>query len=177
MILNTIITIFIITISLHIQKSGILNACGISKIDDEAFGNPVIARTVYSDIFRHIQWHSAIFSHFQVYLETLRYINTYSGIIEAYWSIFRNIKTQCNLCIYNHAIFRTLEHLEPDTFSNFCQTIKMIRHFQSSDINQNSCFKHLQRYLGILMHIQPYSQACNWEGGAGISPASFWKSK
>ena len=40
--LNTIITIFIITIiiiaiSLHIQKPGILNACGIFKTDDEAF--------------------------------------------------------------------------------------------------------------------------------------------
>ena len=54
--------------------------------------NPGIIRTVYSDILRHIQEHSAIFSHFQPYRGTLRHIQTHSGIIVAYGTIIRHIR-------------------------------------------------------------------------------------
>ena len=39
--------------------------------------NPCIVRTVYSGIFRYIQWHSAILSHFQAYWRTLVHVKAY----------------------------------------------------------------------------------------------------
>ena len=71
-----------------------------------------IVRTVYLGIFRYIQIHSAIFSHVKV--------KAYSGIIEAFSSIFRHI--------------RTLAYLEPEASSKVCQTCKMIRDIQSPGI-------------------------------------------
>ena len=63
----------IITISRCIQNSGIV-------------------RTLYSGVFRHIQGHSAIFSHGHAYWRILRYIKAYSGINEAYGFIIRHIR-------------------------------------------------------------------------------------
>ena len=54
--------------------------------------NPGIVRTVCSDNVRHIQGHSAIFSCVQPYQGTLRHIQTYSGITEAYGTIIRYIR-------------------------------------------------------------------------------------
>ena len=47
-------------------------------------GNPDIVRTVFSGNSRHTQKHSAIFSNGQSYLGTLRHIEVYSDITEAY---------------------------------------------------------------------------------------------
>ena len=55
--------------------------CQISKIM-RYIENPVIVKTVYSGICRHNQGHSTIFSH----------VHAYSGIIEAYLVIFRQIQ-------------------------------------------------------------------------------------
>ena len=54
--------------------------------------NGGIVRTAYSGSFKCIQGHSAISSHGQVYWETLRHIEAYSDIIEAYWVISRPIQ-------------------------------------------------------------------------------------
>ena len=56
----------------------------------------------------------------------LRHIKS-PGILD----IFR---TLYNPCIYNHAIFRTLAHLESKASLKSSQTYKMIRHIQSPDI-------------------------------------------
>ena len=47
-------------------------------------GNPDMVRTVFSGISRHTQEHSATFSNGQSYLGTLRHIEVYSDITEAY---------------------------------------------------------------------------------------------
>ena len=54
--------------------------------------NPGIVRTLCSGNVRHIQGHSAIFSCVQPYQGTLRHIQTYSGITEAYGAIIRHIR-------------------------------------------------------------------------------------
>ena len=77
-------------------------------------------------------------------------------------------RTLCNSCIYYHAIFRTLRHLEPKTSLIACQTCKMIRHTQSPGILSkvySSIFEYIEGYSGILMHIPPHSEACNQVGG------------
>ena len=50
----------------------------------ERVKNPGIVRKVFSDISRHIQGHSTIFSHVQAYSGRLRHTQVYSGIIKAY---------------------------------------------------------------------------------------------
>ena len=70
-----------------------------------------------------------------------------------YSDIFR---TLCNPCIYNHAIFRTLTHLEPAASSKACQKCKMIRYIQSPSIAR-TLFKLFQRYLGIFRDIAAHS--------------------
>ena len=122
--------------------------CQISKMMNPE--KPGIVR----NLFRHIQGYSAIFSHFQAYWEALRHIQAYSDIP----------RTLCNSCIYKHAIFRTLRHLEPKTSLIACQTCKMIRHTQSPGILSkvySSIFEYIEGYSGILMHIPPHSEACN----------------
>ena len=74
--------------------------------------------------------------------------------------IFRTLH---NLCIYNHAIFRTLADLEPDPSSKACETCKMIRHIQCPGIVKtvySNIFKDIQGYsvyLGIFRDIHAYS--------------------
>ena len=68
-----------------------LKPCQISE-DMRYIENPVIVRTFYSGIFRHISRHSAILSHVQAYCGTLRHAEAYSGIIKTYWAIFRHIQ-------------------------------------------------------------------------------------
>ena len=131
-----------------------------------------IVRTVYSGIFRHIQEHSAIFNHIQVYWGILSHIQAYSGITEAYWAI---LKTLCNTCIYNRAIFRTLTRLEPKASSKSCRTCKVIKHIQSPGIVKN-LFKHFEGYSEMLIHIKAHTQARNQEGTKGL-PSPFWKLK
>ena len=111
--------------------------CQISKMIRHV-ENLGIVRTVYLAIFRQIQGHSTIFSHVQAYWGTSRYIQallkhiqTLLRHIELYWDIFR---TLYNPCIYNHAIFRILPHLEPDASSKVCQICKIIRYIQSPGI-------------------------------------------
>ena len=58
----------------------------------ENFG---IVRTIYLGFFRHIQGQSAIFSHGQAYWGALKDIQASSGIIEAYWAIFRTLYNPC----------------------------------------------------------------------------------
>ena len=45
----------------------------------------------YSGIFTNIKGHSPTFINVQGHLGTLRYMEAYSGIIEAYWAIFSHI--------------------------------------------------------------------------------------
>ena len=108
--------------------------------------NPGIVRTVYSGIFRHIQGHSAIFSHVQSYWGTLRHIKAYSGIIEAYRDILGTLR---NPCIYNRAIFRTLAYLEPEASSKVCWTYKMFMHIHTHGIEQ-----FIQGFSRMFRHIQ-----------------------
>ena len=91
-------------------------------------GNPGIVRTVYSDISRNIQGHSAIFCHVQAYCTILRQSEAYSGIIETYEDL---IGAWRNCCIYNHSIFRTLAYLKPEASSKACRTCKMIMHIHT----------------------------------------------
>ena len=96
--------------------------------------NSSIIRTVYPDIFKHIQYHPAVFSRVQAYWRTLRHNEVYSGITglnEPYPDIFRTLD---NSCLYNHTIFRTLAHLELEASSKACWTHKVIRHIQSPGI-------------------------------------------
>ena len=65
--------------------------CEISKMMRH-IENPGIIKTVYSDIVRSIQGHSAILSHVLAYCRILRHTESYSSIIKAYWVISRNIQ-------------------------------------------------------------------------------------
>ena len=69
-----------------------------------------------------------------------------------------HIQTYSELCVTlaytNYVIY--LAYLEPETFSNACQTHKMIRHSKPWH-RQNSWFKHFQRYLWIFRDIDAYS--------------------
>ena len=70
-----------------------------------------------------------------------------------------------NPCTYNRNIFRNLVHLEPDVSLEACQTCHVIRHIQRAGIVRtvySSTFKDFQGYSGILMYIQPHSQARNY---------------
>ena len=72
--------------------------------------------------------------------------------------------TLCTPCIYNRAIFRALSYLEPEASSKPCQTCKVTMHIQSPGIAStafSSIFMNIYAYSGILMVIQPYSQALN----------------
>ena len=76
-------------------------------------------RTVYLEIFR--VGHSAIFSLVQAYWGALKYIETYSEIIEAFSAIWSDIfRILCNPGIYNPFIFKILAYVEADPFSNVC---------------------------------------------------------
>ena len=81
------------------------------------------------DILRSCHSQNSLFRHLQAYSGTFSNIQPCSGIvreIKAYWGIFSycsgilrhiqiySFRTLCNPCIYNHAIFRTLAHLEPE---------------------------------------------------------------
>ena len=90
---------------------------------------------------------------------TLRYIEVYLGITEAYGAIVRNIRN-------NRAIFRTLAYLEAEASSKVCRTCKMMMHIQSPGIVRtiySSVFKDIKASseILILIHIQPHSQALN----------------
>ena len=55
----------------------------------------------------------------------------------------------------------------------------MIRHIQSSGIVRTvylSVFQYIEGYLGMLMHIQPHSQARNY-GGGGRTPLPFFENR
>ena len=87
------------------------------------------------------------------------------------------VRTLCNPCIYNRAIFRTLVHLEPQTSSKACRTRKMIRHMQNLGIIRtvySIIFKGIYEQSGILMHICPHSQVPN-QGRVGGLPYRFLK--
>ena len=79
------------------------------------------------------QVHSAIFSYVHAYWgrQKVRHIQALLRHIESYSEIF---KTLCNPCICNHAIFKTLTHLEPGASSSVCGICKMIRHVQCPGI-------------------------------------------
>ena len=102
--------------------------CQISKMMRH-IENLDIVRTLYSGIFMHS---SGSFRNIQAYWRTLRHIETYSGIIKAYWAKFRHSKFWVTIAYTNHAILRTLAHLEPEAFSKAWQICKMIRHIQRS---------------------------------------------
>ena len=53
--------------SRHIQNPGMFNAVILIFKMMRHIESPGIVRTVYSDIFRHIQGRAAIFSHVQAY--------------------------------------------------------------------------------------------------------------
>ena len=90
----------------------------------------------------------------------MRYIQALLRHIDPNSDIFRTLH---NLCVYNHAIFRTLADLEPDPSSKGCETCKMIRHVQCPGIVKtvhSNIFKESQGYsvyLGIFRDIHAYS--------------------
>ena len=130
--------------------------------------NPGIAR-ICSGIFRHIQGHSVILSHVQAYWGILRHIQALLRHTELYSDIFR---TPSNPCIYNHVVFRTLTHLEPEASSKGCQICKMTRHDQSPGIVRTLC-NHFQGCLGIFR-----DNSCIFVfmgGGGGRSFLSFFE--
>ena len=105
----------------------------------------------YSAMVSHIEGHQGISRHIQA---LLRHIEPYSGIF----------RTPYNPCIYSNAIFRILAYLEPEAYSRASQTCKMIRHIQRPGLVRtvfSGSFKDIYRYSGILIHIQPHSQARN----------------
>ena len=132
--------------------------------------NPGIAR-ICSGIFRHIQGHSVILSHVQAYWGILRHIQALLRHTELYSDIFR---TPSNPCIYNHAVFRTLTHLEPEASSKGCQICKMTRHDQSPGIVRTLC-NHFQGCLGIF---RDNSCIFVFMGGRGqIFSILFWNTR
>ena len=111
----------------------------------------------FSGIFRNIQQYSAMF--------VQRGIKAYWDIqallkhIEPYSDILRTLR---NPWIHNHALFRTLAHLESEASSKACQTCKMMRNIQSPVIVRivfSSFFNDIQGSSEMLMPIQPHSQA------------------
>ena len=152
--------------------------CQISKMIRH-FENPDIVKTVYSYIFSHIQGHSAIFSQVQGHLGTLMHIEAYSGVIEAYWTIFSHIRTLYNPYIYNRAIFRILAYSEPEVSSRACGTCKMIGYIQSPGIVRtvysiiSRKFRDIQGDWCIFSHTHRRPTKGDWE----ISPAFFRKLK
>ena len=62
----------------HLMSEAYSKSFRISKMMRH-IENSGIVKTVYSNIFKHIQGHSPIFSHVQGYSGMLRYIETYSG--------------------------------------------------------------------------------------------------
>ena len=143
--------------------------------------NPGIVRTLYSDIFRHIQGHSAYVSHGQAYRRTFRPIEAYLGIVEAYLAIFRHIQNYVNPCIYNFGLLKTLLHLEPKAATKACWTCEMIRHIQSPRLSE----QFIQSFSTVLRDIQEYwcifshTHRCAIRGRVSWSglPQPFWKSK
>ena len=120
--------------------------------------NPGRVRTAYSGIFKHIQWHSAIFGHNQAYWATLK---AYLGIFrhfEPYTDIFR---TLFNHCIYNHATFKPLAQYRTQGIFKNLPNVQDYQAYWELWQSQNSLYKHFEGYLEILMQIQPHSQACN----------------
>ena len=95
--------------------------------------NLAIVRTVYSNIFKHIEGHLGIFSHVRAYWGTLKHIETFRH----YWGILNHIqtfRTLCNPWIHNHVIFRTQAHLGFKVSSKTWQTCKMMGNIQSYGI-------------------------------------------
>ena len=105
-------------------------------------------------ILRDILWHIQAL---------LRQIKRYSGI-------FRPL---CNTSRYNHAIFKTLTHLEPEASSKACRTCKMMRHIHSlgkvrtvySGISR--IFRDIPWYWWIFCHTITSAQLGMGGGGEG----------
>ena len=98
-----------------------------------------IQNSVYSGIFRHIQGYSALWRH----------IHAYWRIFKAYSGLFRHIHHPLQpLYIHNIVIFRALTYLQPEAYSELCETLT--RHIQNPAIVRT--FRTV--FPGI---IQPYS--------------------
>ena len=120
---------------------------------------------------------SKIFNNIQPCSGILKNIKTYLGIFETMEpqpDIFGTLREPC---IYIRAILRALVYLQPEASSKASRISKMIRHIQSTGILRtaySSIFKDIQACSGILMHIQPHSQACN-QGREERPPLLFLK--
>ena len=138
-------------------------------------GNPGIVRTVYSDISRNIQGHSAIFCHVQAYCTILRQSEAYSGIIETYEDL---IGAWRNCCIYNHSIFRTLAYLKPEASSKACRTCKMIMHIHTPCIEQfTQAFSRIFQWTPKILTFSIRNTILSFKSILYGLPCPFWKSK
>ena len=92
----------------------------------------------FPDIFKGMQHYLPMFSptlsHVQAHWETLRHVEAYSGIIVAYWAVFRYIQNCVALHIRACHIKNPSIFIEPMASSKGYQTCKMIRHIQSPGI-------------------------------------------
>ena len=106
----------------------------------------------YSEIFKHIQEHSAIFTHVLAYWRTLRHTETYSCITEA---IFKNSVQLLHI--------QLCDIQNPDTFKS--QNIfKSLSNMQDNQASSGSChnqnimqafsriFRDIKRYPCITIH-------------------------
>ena len=129
--------------------------CQISKMIRH-IEKPGLVRTVYSNIFRHIQRYWAIFIHVQAFWGTLRHTEAYSDH-EAYCAIFRHSEVSAAIA------YITMSYSEPWHIHDLRHLQKLVKCIRWSGIflepwhSQNNLLKHFQEYLGILMHSQPHS--------------------
>ena len=100
--------------------------------------NPGMVKIVYSNIFRHIERHSAVFSHVQAYWGTSKHIETIKALLRHIASYSEIFSPLCNPSLYNCGLFKIF---------------RMIRHNQSPGIVRTVyliIFKDIYGYSGIL---------------------------
>ena len=104
----------IITTSHHIHNPGIFNVWGIFKtlsniLDDEAYWEPWLNQ---NSLLRHFQAYSGTFSNIKPCSGILTDIEAYSGIIEAYCAILRQIYSElCVTLAYTMVPYSGLWHI------------------------------------------------------------------
>ena len=130
--------------------------------------------TVYSDIFKSIQGHSAIFNHVQTYWWTLWYIEAYSSIAVANWAINPYIFTTMSYskpwhgqnCLLKHfqAYSEIIRDIDPYSATLKHYSFRKMPHLKCIDNlgyvlhHTHSGFWHIRNYgySGMFWHFQAY---------------------
>ena len=134
--------------------------------------NPGVVSIIYSGIFKHIHRDWEIFSQSQIYWKTLRDIQAYSGIIQAYWALFRHIQNCLWLLHYLWLCRIQNPGTLPKASSKTCQTY-MIRSSilrvlpWSKQFLQvfSRIFRFIQGYWFIFSHTHKHATRRECEGG------------